>query len=323
MIHISESHIPESKPAQEAAGIPRNKNGRYFHGIVTFVTQPEHRHYFILDSHVGMLSIFNSLSQLKSTQQIVICRCLMSPQSIYGNVNPDLDKKFEVQPMTRKQTAHGDLLQIAVPNESSQDQFMLLVEAFMAASRLPYPPREAYFASNVVNCAGKGCYSLGYGIARGVAGIVYDPYIGGKTGGVKGGLKGVAKGFGGLVARPVKGGFDFIAQPIAGAIKTPKYLYKKIKKKKDKTRAEETNFKMFGIEENSKEGSIYREYEKSLTLSAERLKEKQMNEPALAPIDAISDPEDFNESDFYDFEDVEEVKVGTLNRQEDLESYIP
>lgn len=60
-----------------------------------------------------------------------------------------------------------------------------------------------------------------------------------------------------------------------------------------------------------------------MTLSAERLKEKQTNEMAQAPVDAYSDPEDFNESDFYDFEDVQEVEVGTLNREEDLESYIP
>lgn len=108
---------------------------------------------------------------------------------------------------------------------------MQLVEAFMTASRLPYPPKDAYFASNVASGAKRGSFSLAKGIALGVSGVVIDPYLGSKKGGVKGGLKGVAKGFSGLLTKPVKGGFDFIAQPIAGAIKTPKYLYNKIKRK--------------------------------------------------------------------------------------------
>ena len=37
LLKISESHVPESKPARGGAGTERNKNGRYFHGMVTFV----------------------------------------------------------------------------------------------------------------------------------------------------------------------------------------------------------------------------------------------------------------------------------------------
>jgi hypothetical protein len=35
------------------------------------------------------------------------------------------------------------------------------------------------------------------------------------------------KGVGGLFAYPVKGTFDFIAQPIAGIFNTPNFIYKK------------------------------------------------------------------------------------------------
>lgn len=53
------------------------------------------KYYFILDSKTGTLSVFDTLEQLKCTQTIIVCQCLMSPQSDYSNVNPDIEKKFE------------------------------------------------------------------------------------------------------------------------------------------------------------------------------------------------------------------------------------
>ncbi len=52
----------------------------------------------------------------------------------------------------------------------------------------------------------------------------------------------MAKGIGGLVAYPIKGTFDFVAQPIAGIINTPNYIYKKITHKKDPTSVKLVNF---------------------------------------------------------------------------------
>jgi len=48
-------------------------------------------------------------------------------------------------------------------------------------------------------------------LARGVSGILYEPYIGAVNQGFKGGCLGIFKGLGGLVGRPLKGTFDFIA----------------------------------------------------------------------------------------------------------------
>ena len=56
-----------------------------------------------------------------------------------------------------------------------------------------------------------GAQSLAYGLARGVGGVIYEPYIGAVQQGFKGGCLGVFKGLGGLVGRPIKGTFDFIA----------------------------------------------------------------------------------------------------------------
>jgi hypothetical protein len=70
--------------------------GRYFHGIVIMMNKPEERKYFILDSDVGILSVFNSLMQQRPTSSILVCQCLMSPQTHYENFNTDLLKKFEV-----------------------------------------------------------------------------------------------------------------------------------------------------------------------------------------------------------------------------------
>jgi len=87
-----------------------------------------------------------------------------------------------------------------------------------------------------------------YGVARGFGGIVYEPYIGVKQKGLKGGSIGVFKGLGGMVVRPIKGCFDFVAQPIVGIINTPHYIYKRLTLKKDPSSVKVTNFKIFGID---------------------------------------------------------------------------
>jgi hypothetical protein len=61
----------------------------------------------------------------------------------------------------------------------------------------------------------------------GVGGIILEPYNGAKANGFKGGCYGIAKGIGGLVGRPIKGGFEFIAQPLVGVLNTPSFLYRK------------------------------------------------------------------------------------------------
>ena len=128
--------------------------------------------------------------------------------------------------MTRDGLPNGDLIQISVPNSTSQSQYNLLVMAFMRSSRMAFPPKESYWAPNLVRGVGRGTGSLFYGIFRGLGGVVYEPYIGAKERGFRGMSIGIFKGIGGLVGRPVKGGFDFLAQPIAGALNTPNFIYK-------------------------------------------------------------------------------------------------
>lgn len=173
----------------------------------------------------------------------------MSMQTDVSIVNRELSKKFDVQPMTRDGIPKGDLLQIAVPNSTSQDQYFILIQAFMRASRLSYPPEESYWASNVVYGVGCGTQSLVTGVATGISGVFYEPYRGAKRSGFKGGFVGVGKGLGGLIGRPVKGMFDFFAQPIVGLRNTPYFLYKKMTHKTDATSIKgDMNFKIFGID---------------------------------------------------------------------------
>lgn len=87
----------------------------------------------------------------------------------------------------------------------------MLIMAFMHASRQPYPPKPSYWASNIISGVGVGSSSLIKEIAKGVGGVVYEPYLGVKNNGIKGFPLGVVKGIGGLVGRPVKGVFDFVA----------------------------------------------------------------------------------------------------------------
>ncbi len=104
----------------------------------------------------------------------------------------------------------------------------MLIMAFMHASRRPYPPQESYWASNIISGVGVGSSSLIKEIAKGVGGVVYEPYLEVNKYGIKGLPFGFVKGIGGLVGRPVKGVFDFVAQPVVGAFNTPSYIYNKL-----------------------------------------------------------------------------------------------
>ena len=44
-----------------------------------------------------------------------------------------------------------------------------------------------------------------------MTGVVVEPYRGAKKNGFKGGAIGIVKGVGGLVARPIKGGYDLVS----------------------------------------------------------------------------------------------------------------
>lgn len=58
---------------------------------------------------------------------------------------------------------------------------------------------------------GIGTYSAVKEVTKGVTGVVVEPYRGAKKNGFKGGAIGIVKGVGGLVARPIKGGFDLVS----------------------------------------------------------------------------------------------------------------
>lgn len=57
------------------------------------------------------------------------------------------------------------------------------------------------------------------------------------------------RGLGGLVGRPIKGTFDFFAQPIVGVVNTPSYIYRRLTTKMDPTSVKITNFKIFGVDD--------------------------------------------------------------------------
>jgi len=75
------------------------------HDIVNLV-----RYYFILDTEAGILSLFKSIRQDAPTQQILLCQCLMTLQPENTGINSDLDKKFEVQPLSRESKAIDEQL---------------------------------------------------------------------------------------------------------------------------------------------------------------------------------------------------------------------
>lgn len=55
------------RPSQIIQRHQKQIAGRYFHGILTFIGEPEMKYYFILDSKTGHLSVFNTLEQSKSS----------------------------------------------------------------------------------------------------------------------------------------------------------------------------------------------------------------------------------------------------------------
>ena len=76
---------------------------------------------------------------------------------------------------------------------------------------MPFPPKDSYWAPNVIHGVGRGAHSMVKGVLTGVGGVVYEPYKGARSKGMKGGFIGVFKGLGGLIHRPLKGGFDLFA----------------------------------------------------------------------------------------------------------------
>ena len=152
----------------------------------------------------GLLSIFDSLCQTKPSEIRVICQSLVSLESVGG------DQTFEIQPVNKNSEPEGDLLQISIPKDSEPGEFQKLKDAFMQASKLPYP-KESKWASNVVFGIGLGTTGLFKQLGKGVSGVVTEPYKGAKREGLYGGAKGVGKGLVGLVRRPLIGGFDLIS----------------------------------------------------------------------------------------------------------------
>lgn len=151
----------------------------------------------------------------------------MTFETEYPMVNEDLERRFDIQPIDRDGEPAGQVFQISLPNGNSH-RFALLLQAFMRASRVPFPELESYWAGDVVTGVGKGSYSLLVGLGRGVTGLVYEPYVGAQERGILGMSLGIFKGIGGFIIRPLVGGFEFITQPLIGIINTPKCIYNKL-----------------------------------------------------------------------------------------------
>lgn len=71
---------------------------------------PTDRVYFILDSKLGSLYLFDSLTQDRPSEKIVIAQCLLNVKPEFTWVNEDLERKFELQPMAPNNEPIGDLL---------------------------------------------------------------------------------------------------------------------------------------------------------------------------------------------------------------------
>ena len=127
----------------------------------------------------------------------------------------------------------------------------MLVQAFMRASRTPFPEEDSYWAGDVVTGVGKGTTSLLVGLGQGVGGLVIEPYRGAQESGIIGMSIGLFRGIGGLFFRPLRGGFDFITQPIVGILNTPQCIYRKLTQEVEVYPIKEVNFKIFGIEDYS------------------------------------------------------------------------
>jgi hypothetical protein len=131
-----------------------------------------------------------------------------------------------------------------VPKSANLESFKSLIEAFRRASCLPYPKdgEKKKWASNFISGLGKGTSMALYNISLGVSGVVTEPYKGAKKSGFKGGTVGMGKGLIGLIGKPIKGVYYFMAQPLVGLGKTPGYIKKKLKRKKFEVRENDTNF---------------------------------------------------------------------------------
>ena len=118
----------------------------------------------------------------------------------------------------------------------------------MRVSQLPYPSskQRLLMATNLLSGFKTGTYKILLGLSKGVSGVVTEPYYGAKKKGFKGGSIGLGKGLGGLIYRPIRGGLEFVAYPLAGAVNTPAYLRRRIKQKK---KEDDANFnKIFGYD---------------------------------------------------------------------------
>lgn len=60
---------------------------------------------------------------------------------------------------------------------------------------------------------------------------------------------GIFRGIGGFILRPLRGGIEFITQPLVGIIYTPHCIYRKLTEPRAKDAFKEINFKIFGIEQ--------------------------------------------------------------------------
>ena len=111
----------------------------------------------------------------------------------------------------KKQPLEDHLLQISVPNSTSEMQFSILIQAFMKATRLSFPEKDQYWASNVVVGVGRGTKGLVIEVCRGVSGVLVEPIKGAKKWGFSGGIGGFLFGLACLVGRPMKGVFHFVS----------------------------------------------------------------------------------------------------------------
>ena len=78
------------------------------------------------------------------------------------------------------------------------------------------------FASGIFIGTGK----MIAGFAKGIGGLIYEPYKGAKENGFKGATKGIGKGILGLVCKPVAGTIDFVTFTVRGVSNTPLSVYK-------------------------------------------------------------------------------------------------
>jgi hypothetical protein len=73
-----------------------------------------------------------------------------------------IKKSFEIQPVNKTNRPEGDQLLISVPTETPINEFLKLQQAFIDASKLPFPKnilngnKNSSWASNLVSGIGLG-----------------------------------------------------------------------------------------------------------------------------------------------------------------------